>query len=154
TLDAPFVKIIGLYSNVSELDTEGVISGNVVGPAQVNFLRQQLTVTAQERANGDQRALLIMAHHPPFTSSPDHTPNPTMLNDIDNACQAAKIDPDMVLSGHAHLYERFTRFVGANQIPFLVAGCGGFYNLLGIKDPTAPKPTVGTTGTDARGNKV
>jgi hypothetical protein len=48
-----------------------------------------------------------------------------MLKDIDSACQHAKIFPDAVLSGHAHLYGRYTRFVGNNQIPFLVLGCGG-----------------------------
>jgi hypothetical protein len=95
-----------------------------------------------------------MVHHPPFTTSPDHTPNPMMLNDIDNACQAANTYPDMLLSGHAHLYERFTRFVGANQIPFLVAGCGGFYNLAGVKYPNEPQPTLGTTGTDSKNNRV
>jgi Calcineurin-like phosphoesterase len=154
TLDAPFVKIIGLYSNVAEKNYQGTISGSVVGPGQLNFLRQQLTLAAQQRANGDRRALLIAVHHPPFTSSPDHTPNPMMLDDIDNALQAANIQPDMVLSGHAHLYERFTRFVGANQIPFVVAGCGGFYNLAGIKQPNEPQPALGTTGIDGNGNRV
>jgi hypothetical protein len=155
TLDAPFVKIIGLYSNTSEGTTEGVIAGKTVGQAQLTFLQQQLKSAAQERAKGDHRALLIAVHHPPFTGSNDHAPSPTMLKDIDSACQHAKIFPDMVLSGHAHLYERYTRFVGSNQIPFLVLGCGGYFNLSKMKtgkDGSKPKP--GVVGTDGKGNKL
>jgi hypothetical protein len=95
-----------------------------------------------------------MVHHPAYTTSEDHMPSPTVLKQVDAACQAAKILPDMVLSGHAHLYERYTRFVGANEIPFLVAGCGGFYNLAGIKNPNLVAPATGKMDTDEEGNKV
>jgi hypothetical protein len=155
TLDAPFVKFIGLYSNISEGATEGVISGSVVGPAQLNFLQQQLQAAATQRVGGDNRALVLAVHHPPFTGSSDHAPSPSMLKQIDAACQQAKILPDLVLSGHAHLYERYTRFVGNNQIPFVVAGCGGYFNLSGFKKGKSgakPKPPV--MGTDASGNKL
>jgi hypothetical protein len=155
TLNAPLVKIIGLYSNVSEGATEGVISGGVVGTAQLTFLQQQLKAAAQERASGDRRALIVAVHHPPFTGSQDHAPSPAMLTDIDAACQQAGILPDLVLSGHAHLYERYTRFVGTNQIPFLVAGTGGYFNLSGFKKTnTGAPPKVPFLGTDAKGNKL
>lgn len=48
-----------------------------------------------------------------------------MLRDIDNACEAAQIWPHAVFSGHAHNYQRYTRLVGKQQIPNVVAGCGG-----------------------------
>jgi hypothetical protein len=48
-----------------------------------------------------------------------------MLADIDAACSAAGVWPHAVFSGHAHNYQRYTRTVGAKQIPFVVAGCGG-----------------------------
>lgn len=48
-----------------------------------------------------------------------------MLQDIDNACQAAGVWPHAVLSGHSHNYQRFTRIVNKYQIPYIVAGCGG-----------------------------
>src|ERR1700733_3277815 len=38
TLNAPFVKVIGLYSNTSEGGTEGVISSPKIGTAQLTFL--------------------------------------------------------------------------------------------------------------------
>jgi hypothetical protein len=31
-----------------------------------------------------------------------------------------------VLSGHAHLYQRFTRKVDGREIPYIVCGSGGF----------------------------
>jgi len=155
TLDAPLVKIIGLYSNISEGATQGVISGGVVGTAQLTFLQQQLKAAAQERTAGNRRALIIAVHHPPFTGSQDHAPSPAMLAQIDNACQQAGILPDLVLSGHAHLYERYTRFIGSTQIPFIVAGTGGYFNLSGFKRTSAGAlPKLPFMGTDAKGNKL
>ena len=155
TLNAPFVKFIGLYSNTSEGGTEGVIAGPTVGDAQLTFLQQQLAAAKTERANGQWRALVIATHHPPFTGSPQHVPSPAMLKQIDQACTAAGIQPDLHLSGHAHLYERYTRTVGGKQIPYLVAGMGGYYNLTGLKPgkgSTAPKTPA--SGTDASGNPL
>jgi len=155
TLHAPFVDIMGLYSNISEGATEGVISGTVVGPAQLAFLQQQLTAIAAKRKAGARSALILAVHHPPFTGSEDHAPSPTMLKQIDAACTAAGILPDLVLSGHAHLYECYTRTVGSAQIPFIVAGMGGYWNLSGIKKGSNNQPpTTPFTGVDASGNKL
>jgi Calcineurin-like phosphoesterase len=155
TLNAPFVKFIGLYSNTSEGATEGVISGGKAGNAQLTFLQQQLKQAAAERKSGQWRALVIATHHPPFTGSASHVPSPTMLKQIDKACTAAGIQPDLHLSGHAHLYERYTRTVGKKQIPYLVAGMGGYYNLPGLK-PGKPQPVPKTpqSGKDASGNPL
>jgi hypothetical protein len=154
-LTAPFVDIIGLYSNISEGATQGVISGSVAGPAQVAFLQQQLTAIAAERQAGTRNALILAVHHPPFTGSSDHVPSPAMLKDIDAACTAAGIQPDVVMSGHAHLYERYTRTIGGAQIPFLVAGMGGYWNLSGMKtDSNNQPPATPFHGTDALGNPL
>ena len=156
TLNAPFVKFIGLYSNTSEGGTEGVIANSKVGDAQLNFLKQQLAAAKAERDKGQQRALIIATHHPPFTGSPSHVPSPAMLKQIDQACEATSIQPDLHLSGHAHLYERYTRTIGGKQIPYLVAGMGGYYNLPGLKPPNRrpPAPQAPSAGTDASGNPL
>ena len=54
TLNAPFVKFIGLYSNTAEGGTEGVISGHKIGNAQLTFLQQQLAAARPSgpRASG------------------------------------------------------------------------------------------------------
>ena len=156
TLNAPFVKFIGLYSNTSEGGTEGVIANSKVGDVQLNFLKQQLAAAKAERNKGQRRALVIATHHPPFTGSPSHVPSPTMLKQIDEACDESGIQPDLHLSGHAHLYERYTRTVSGKQIPYLVAGMGGYYNLPGLKPanrrPVAP--SAPQSGTDASGNPL
>jgi Icc-related predicted phosphoesterase len=156
TLNAPFVKFIGLYSNTSEGSTEGVIADAKVGNAQLTFLKQQLAAAKAERDNGQWRALVIATHHPPFTGSPSHVPSPTMLTQIDQACSDANIQPDLHLSGHAHLYERYTRTVRGKQIPYLVAGMGGYYNLPGLKPPNRRPPSqpAPQSGTDASGNPL
>lgn len=156
TLNAPFVKFIGLYSNTSEGGTEGVIASTKVGQMQLTFLQQQLAAAKAERESGQWRALIIATHHPPFTGSPSHVPSPTMLKQIDSACAAAGIFPDMHLSGHAHLYERYTRTVNGKKIPYLVAGMGGYYNLPGLK-PLNQRPTPPSTpasGTDQSNNPL
>jgi hypothetical protein len=154
-LNAPFVKFIGLYSNTSEGATEGVLAGGKVGNSQLDFLSQQLAAAKAERAKGQGRALIIATHHPPFTGSPFHVPSPTMLGQIDKACDAAGIWPDLHLSGHSHLYERYTRTAGGKQIAYVVAGMGGFYNLTGLKHGSkVPAPKTPASGTDASGNPL
>jgi Calcineurin-like phosphoesterase len=154
-LNAPFVKFIGLYSNTSEGGTEGVIAGTKVGNDQLTFLEKQLAAAKAERENGQGRALIIATHHPPFTGSPQHVPSPSMLKQIDTACAAAGIQPDVHLSGHAHLYERYTRTVSGKQIPYVVAGMGGYYNLPGLKPGKHPPvPETPQSGKDASGNPL
>jgi len=59
------------------------------------------------------------------------------------------------LSGHAHLYERYTRTVAGKQIPYVVAGMGGYYNLPGLKPPALrPAPAKPSSGKDAVGNPL
>lgn len=125
TLEAPFVRILGLYSNV--LEDPGVVSGesgqnNVLDNRQIAFLTAALHRIKSENFTG---AIIIAMHHPPFSGGSVHGGSPLMLQDIDAACQAAGVWPHAVFSGHAHNYQRFTRTVNNLQIPFLVAGCGG-----------------------------
>lgn len=125
TFDAPFVRILGVYSNV--LEDPGVISGQngkypTLDSSQVDFLQTALARVKSQNYTG---AVIIAVHHPPFTGGSTHGGSPLMLQDIDNACQAAGVWPHAVFSGHAHNYQRFTRTVNGLQIPYLVAGCGG-----------------------------
>jgi hypothetical protein len=125
TLEAPFVRILGLYSNV--LEDPGVISGQngqntVLDGRQIAFLTAALKRVKSDNFTG---AVIIAVHHPPFTGGAVHGGSPLMVADIDSACTAAGVWPHAIFSGHAHNYQRFTRTVNAMQIPFLVAGCGG-----------------------------
>jgi Calcineurin-like phosphoesterase len=157
TLNAPFLKIIGLYSNTGE--TTGVISDKVTGAAQLQFLQSQLTAAAAQRAQKGAApfALIFAVHHPPFTISKSHFPSPDMLAQIDQACSAANIWPDLVLSGHAHLYERYTRTMKADgrEIPYVVAGNGGYLKLSELrKGKNGVNPQPGIAGNDGKGNAL
>jgi kumamolisin len=127
TLDAPFVSIIGLYSNV--LEGPGVISSQggtyPIGDDQLKFLTEELTRLKPART-ANQRAVIVACHHPPASADAKHGGTTGLANDIDTAARAAGIWPDAVLSGHAHLYQRFTRAVDGRQIPYIVSGSGGF----------------------------
>jgi hypothetical protein len=125
TFDAPFVRILGLYSNV--LEDPGVISGEngsnkVLDNRQVAFLTAALKRIKSQNYAG---AVIIAVHHPPFTGGSEHGGSPQMLADIDSACTAAGFWPHAVLSGHAHNYQRYTRTVNNAETPYIVAGCGG-----------------------------
>src|SRR5882724_5284623 len=125
TLEAPFVRILGLYSNV--LEDPGVISSEggtnkALDDRQLAFLTAALKRIKSENFTG---AVIIATHHPSFTGGSIHGGSPRMLQDIDASCKAAGVWPHAVFSGHSHNYQRFTRTVNNYQIPFLVAGCGG-----------------------------
>ncbi|MFZ0743433.1 MAG: metallophosphoesterase family protein [Terracidiphilus sp.] len=159
-LTAPFVRFIGLYSNTGE--SVGVLSGGVIGNDQITFLQQQLAAALAARqadaSNQNPEALIMAVHHPPFTGASDHFPSASMLQAIDACCEQAGIWPDMVLSGHSHLYERYTRVMKADgrQIPYLVAGNGGYYNLSQLKtDAAGNKPIPGQQSEpDGQGNTI
>lgn len=127
TLDAPFVRILALYSNV--LEDPGVISTEggtrpTLNDTQIDFLTAALTRCKSENYKG---AVILAVHHPPFTAGTSHGGSPNELADMDKACTAAGFWPHLVLSGHAHNYQRFTRTVnpGGITIPYIVAGNGG-----------------------------
>lgn len=138
TLDAPFVRIIGLFSNA--LEDPGVISSekgkwDQVPDFQLEYLAAQLKRIKEEKYKG---AILLAVHHPPFSYSPppkhggaggNHGCSSAMLRQIDTICKQQGIYPHAFLSGHAHNYQRYTRtvhFGGKDlDVPFLVCGDGG-----------------------------
>lgn len=146
TLDAPFVSVIGLYTNV--LESPGVISSQsgayptLAGDAQLHFLQAELARLAPARKAGE-RAVIIACHHPPASVDAGHGGGSGLAADIDNASRAAGFWPDAVLSGHAHLYQRFTRRVDGREIPYIVAGSGGFAATQPISGLPATPVTVG-----------
>jgi len=155
TLDAPFVRIIGLFSNA--LEDPGVISSQKgqkttwpgVPDVQLAYLTAQLQNIKSQNYAG---AVIIAVHHPPFGYSPPagtkatggtHVGNTLMLREIDTICKTVGVYPHAFLSGHAHNYQRYTRkltFQGKNYIvPFVVSGDGG-YNVTSLVDSRSKTP--------------
>ena len=125
-LDAPFVQIIGLYSNIAE--GPGDLEGAGGDQQQISWLNSTLKTIAASRKGGGRKALVIGVHHPPFSQG-GHSGSPVMLQQIDDACKAVGIGPDALIAGHSHTYQRYTRNVSiagkAAEVPYIVAGCGG-----------------------------
>ena len=125
-LDAPFVQIIGLYSNIAE--GPGDLEGASGDQQQITWLNTTLKAIAASRKSGVRKALIIGVHHPPFSQG-GHSGSQAMLQQIDDACKAAGIGPDALIAGHSHSYQRYTRNVTIAgrqaQVPYIVAGCGG-----------------------------
>ena len=140
TLDAPFVRIIGLFSNA--LEDPGVISAEGktwpnVPDFQLEYLEAQLKRIHDEKYAG---AVLIAVHHPPFSYAPpkgsggaggNHSSSSAMLRQIDTMCKKVGIYPHAFLSGHAHNYQRYTRTVRLSNkdfdVPFVICGDGGHH---------------------------
>jgi len=133
TFEAPFVRILVLYSNT--LEDPGVIANAAIGSSQLSYLRTALARVKREAYAG---ALLIVHHHPPYTMGGRHGWSAAMQVQIDAACTAAGVWPHAVLSGHVHNYQRFTRTRGdGTQIPYVVCGNGG-HNLVSLTRAGAP----------------
>jgi hypothetical protein len=121
-LQAPFLNLIGLYSNVAE--GPGDLRGGAGDNSQIKWL--QTTLTNLKKAN-DGRALVIATHHPVFSEG-GHSSSDFMLSQIDQACAATGIVPHALLAGHSHTFQRYTRTIRSPmvaQMICLVAGCGG-----------------------------
>ena len=109
TLDAPFLTVIGLYSNVDgSLDGRGSSS-------QQSWLADQLKAAPQDKC------LIVTVHHPVYSLDTVHGGSPDVVYALEMAAQASGRTPDAVLSGHVHSYQRFTRTVEGRAIPYLIA---------------------------------
>jgi hypothetical protein len=113
-LEAPFVTVIGLYSNVSgELDNT-----DAKATAQRDWLTEELGSAPADRC------LLIAVHHPIYSLG-SHGPTRRVAQALDHAIRHSGRVPDAVLSGHDHNYQRFTRKLDGREIPYLIVGAGG-----------------------------
>lgn len=136
-LDAPYVRILCLFSNA--LEDPGLISSQDgrwpnVPDYQLEFLEAQLQKVKDESYNG---ALLLAVHHPPFVYAEEkasggiHGSSLALLQQIDTICAKIGVYPHAILSGHAHNYQRFTRTVQLGgkdfDVPFIVCGDGGHH---------------------------
>jgi Calcineurin-like phosphoesterase len=121
-LDAPFVRIIGLYSNL--LENPGYLQGRKNGhvdSSQLDWLKQTLATIKQSPS---RKALVIATHHPPYSAG-GHSGSSEMNADITSLCTQAGVLPNLFLSAHAHNYQRYTRSIGGKNVTYIVAGTGG-----------------------------
>lgn len=123
----PFT-IIGLYSNVP--------SGGHLDPSQTAWLVTELQAAATDRP------LIVSLHHPPYSIDAHHGGSARMGAALDAAFESAKRCPDLVLSGHVHDYQRFTRSFWGKQITYVVIGNSGYHNLHQLAPGATPGQTI------------
>ncbi len=128
TLQSPLANIIGLYTNVPE-------KGEVRTDQREWFIRE-LRKANTERS---RKALIVALHHPVFSVDKHHGSSSKMKALLDDAFEEAKVWPDLILSGHVHNYQRFTReYQDGTQIPYVVAGAGGYWHLHAVDSKVDP----------------
>lgn len=134
-LDAPFARVIGLYSNRLENPgyLEGLTAAGQSDSSQLDWLAKTLATIAKTK---DNKALVIATHHPPYSQS-GHSGSTEMNQSIDDACSKANLTPDLFLSGHAHNYQAYTRSLNGRTVPYIVVGTGGM----------PPQPVIAASGT-------
>lgn len=133
-MSAPFLDLIGLFSNVDE-NIGSLKSVGATPDSQIEWLTKTLKQIAESRSKTKiRKALVIGTHHPPYSrglsaTGVGHPQNPLLVKELDSAFAAAGILPDAVLSGHSHNYQYYRRDVTdkghKKTIPYLVCGTGG-----------------------------
>ncbi len=133
TFTTPFATIIGLFSNVGEDEAE-------IHPDQVAWFQGEL------KAANPNLALIVTIHHPPFSGDQEHSGSSVADQVLMDAFQATGRYPNLVLSGHVHNYQRFTNVIqgpkGPLQIPYVVAGAGGYTKLGPMQTVNGAPPKV------------
>jgi acid phosphatase type 7 len=130
TLVTPYVTLVGLYTNV--------VNGGKLDEAQVDWLTKRL-------GEYKGKPLILTMHYPAISFDASHPGSQYMENTLNEVINKSGRVPDMVIGGHTHNYQRFTRTTKqepSSQIPYIVAGGGGFWDLTAVRDADGkPLPT-------------
>jgi acid phosphatase type 7 len=134
-LETAVASIIGLYTN----DINGGQLDDPMGQGSPQY--QWLVETLSEiKATEPDKAVVIALHYPPYSGGANFKergdPNlgPTPRKDqvkplaalLQDAYRKTNLYPDLVLSAHAHLYQRIIyQYSDGRQIPHLIVGNGG-----------------------------
>ena len=121
-LETPLANVIGLYSNVPRFGT--------ITSIQREWFIEELKSNAKKR---NEKALILCLHHSAYSADINHGSSLAMQLFLRSAFEEAGVLPDLVLSGHVHNYQRFSKKYSCGKIvPFVVAGAGGYAQLHAI----------------------
>jgi acid phosphatase type 7 len=139
TFTTPLATIIGLFSNVGEVEAE-------IHQDQIDWFKGELT------AADPNKALIVAIHHPPFSGDTEHSGSTVAEKVLFESFEATGKYPHLVLSGHVHNYQRFTVKQngphGAFDVPCVVAGNGGYTKLGKLHKVRGQYPEAPMTLTD------
>ncbi|MBV9673535.1 MAG: metallophosphoesterase [Verrucomicrobia bacterium] len=165
TLETPAAYIVGLHTN----DVNGGLLDDPEENEEPQYAWFVETLESIKKAE-DGKALMLALHYPPYSGAtnfsqrgdpnlgptPRRNPGAGLLQPLavilQHAFQQAGIYPDLVISAHAHLYQRITyTYTGGHQIPYLIAGSGGHWPVEKMGEtcnkslevsPTPPFPVI------------
>jgi acid phosphatase type 7 len=138
-LSTPVAYIIGLYSNIANGGILDDPFGRDDGP-QYQWLVSELRDMRTKNSHRTQRKAIVLAvHYPPYSGASNFVQRGDPGLGPTNARKARPLGavlqqafaqsgqrPDVVVSAHAHLYQRLTyRYADGWELPFLIAGSGG-----------------------------
>jgi hypothetical protein len=115
TLQLQALTVIGVYTNVP--------SGGHLEQSQIEWL------TGELEAADAAKPVIVALHHPPYSCDQHHGGSQAMGAALDGAFLASKRCPELVLTGHVHDYQRFSRTYSGRQITYVVIGNSGYHNL-------------------------
>jgi hypothetical protein len=115
TLELKAATIIGLYTNVP--------SGGHLEQSQVDWLTSELRTAPADRP------LIVTLHHPPYSVDAHHGGSKKMGEALDGAFGRAGRWPELVLAGHVHDFQCFTRKTAEKTVRYVVIGNSGYHNL-------------------------
>jgi acid phosphatase type 7 len=124
TLTLGAVTILAVYTNVP--------SGGQLEPAQIERLTRELGEADASKP------LIVGLHHPPYSIDEHHGACPRMAKALEQAFEQSGRTPELVLSGHVHDYQRFSRTIGGKTVPYIVSGNGGYHNLHKLAEDAEP----------------
>jgi Calcineurin-like phosphoesterase len=128
TLELEALTFIAAYTNVP--------SGGHLEPEQADRLTQEL------RDADPNKPVIVGLHHPPYSVDSHHGGSQQMGDILDQAFTGSGRVPDMVLSGHVHDYQRFTRTINGKPVPYIVSGNGGYHNLHQLASDASPGQSI------------
>lgn len=129
TLKTPLANIIALYSNVPRFGT--------ITPVQRQWFIEEL-----KAAQSENKALIVCLHHSAYSADTNHGSSLNMQLFLQSAFEETGVYPHLVVSGHVHNYQRFTKvYPNGQKVPFIVAGAGGYadlHRIARLDDPAFP----------------
>jgi hypothetical protein len=129
TLQLQAATIIGVYTNVP--------SGGHLEQAQIDWLSAEL------KAAPSDRPLIVTLHHPPYSVDAHHGGSQNMGTALDSAFKGSGRWADLVLTGHVHDFQTFTRKTPNKAVRYIVIGNSGYHNLHQLAGDASPGMDLG-----------
>lgn len=138
-LNTPLMHIIGLYANVENGGMLDDPRGDPFGPQYKWLVAQLKGMRAPNGSDASRKAIVLAVHYPPYSGATNFSQRgdprlgpsnaqstPPLAVVLQRAFAESGQRPDVVVSAHAHLYQRLTyRYADGWQMPCVVAGSGG-----------------------------